>query len=78
MHRIFIIMILLIVSFFSVRRGIKVLYHQFNDIDFVEKKSGENSWTKEYLVKKTIIGSLLIGFMVSFMLSIIIFSVLIK
>jgi len=66
-------MVLLVVSFFSIRRIIKVLYHQFDDLDFIDKESGDKIIYEDYLIKRTIMGSMLAGFLVCLFFFIIFF-----
>lgn len=50
---------MLLVALFSTRTVIKVMYHQFDDINFIEKNNGEENNYKNYLVKRTIMSMLL-------------------
>jgi hypothetical protein len=52
-------------AFFSIRRAIKVLYHQFDYLKFIDKDTGEQEIIfRNYLIKRTIFASLLLGFMI--------------
>ena len=56
--------ILLAVCFLSVRRVIRILYHQFDDYDFINIESGRKTIYKDYLIKKTIICSVLASYVI--------------